>query len=243
VQVFYQPIIRTATGKICGYEALARWIDPELGAISPAQFIPTLEEYHAIHKLDCFIVKKVCEDMRALIDQGEPIVPVSVNLSQLDFSLCDVFDQVERYRTHYGIDSDMIDIEITESALNENADHLQAEIKHFRDAGYHVWIDDFGSGYSSLNNLMSYDLDVLKLDLEFLRTYDRNPHAAALIKRIVQMSKDMDMQPLQEGVETAEHFEFLKSIECERAQGYYFAKPMAIDDSRKATRLKGLEWE
>ena len=243
IKVFYQPVIRVATGRICGYEALARWIDPKMGTLSPSQFIPTLEEYRLIHKLDCFVFKKVCEDLHALYTLGEPVEPVSVNLSQIDFEMIDVFEQAEHYRSLYGVPRNYIDLEITESALNADFEHLQQEIKRFRDAGYHIWIDDFGSGYSSLNNLLNYDSDVLKLDLEFLRTLDRNPNAAGLIRHIVEGAKQMGMQPLQEGVETEEHLEFLRSIGCERVQGYYFAKPMAIDESRIATRAKGLEWE
>ena len=243
-KVFYQPVLRVATGKICGYEALARWIDPKMGFLSPADFIVTLEEYHMIHKVDCFIIKKVCEDISSLMDMGEPVVPVSINLSRLDFELCDIFEITERYRNLYGVPREMIDIEITESALNDNSEHLKQEVNRFRNAGYHIWIDDFGSGYSSLNTLTEYDFDVLKLDLEFMRTYDVKPKRAGnLIKNIVFTAKEAGIEPLQEGVETAEHFEFLKSIGCERAQGYYFAKPMPIDESRKFTREKGLKWE
>ncbi len=243
VKVFYQPVIRVETGKICGYEALARWIDPKMGFLSPADFIVTLEEFHEIHKVDCFIVKKVCEDMCTLMEMGEPVVPVSINLSRLDFELCNIFEIIERYRMLYNIPREMLDIEITESALSADSSHFQTEVKRFRKAGYHIWIDDFGSGYSSLNNLLDYDFDVLKLDLVFLRTYDRNPRAADLIKFIVLCANEMGVEPLQEGVETAEHFEFLKSIGCIRAQGFYFAKPMEIGESRAYTKEKGFVWE
>lgn len=243
VKVFYQPVIRVATGRICGYEALARWIDPKMGTLSPSKFIPTLEEYRLVHKLDLFMFRKVCIDLNALVTLGEPVEPVSVNLSQIDFEMCNIFEEAEHIRKQYDLPSKLIDIEITESALNADFEHLQAEIKRFRDAGYHIWIDDFGSGYSSLNNLLNYDSDVLKLDLEFLRTYDKNPLAAELIRHIVQGAKELGVNPLQEGVETEEHLQLLRAIGCERAQGYYFAKPMAIDESRIATRAKGLEWE
>ena len=243
IKVFYQPVIRVATGRICGYEALARWIDPKMGTLSPSQFIPTLEEYRLIHKLDLFMFRKVCADLHTLVTRGEPVEPVSVNLSQIDFEMCDIFDEAENMRKEYDLPTKLIDIEITESALNADFEHLQDEIKRFRNAGYHIWIDDFGSGYSSLNNLLNYDSDVLKLDLEFLRTYDKNPLAAELIRHIVEGAKELGVNPLQEGVETEEHLQLLRAIGCERAQGYYFAKPMAIDESRIATRAKGLEWE
>ena len=243
IEVFYQPVIRVTTGRICGYEALARWIDPKMGFLSPADFIGTLEEYHMIHKMDTFIVKKVCENLRMLMDMGEPVVPVSINLSRLDFELCDIFEITETYRRQYGIDRELLDIEITESSLNDDSSRLQEGVKKFHAAGYQIWIDDFGSGYSSLNNLLDYDFNVLKLDLEFLRTFDRHPKAAELIRHIVQGAIDMGVQPLQEGVETEVHFNFLKEIGCERAQGYYFAKPMGLKESREFTREKGLQWE
>lgn len=243
IKVFYQPVIRVATGEICGYEALARWIDPKFGFLSPADFIETLEKFHLIHKIDSFIIKKVCEDYSHFRDIGEPIVPVSVNLSRLDFELCDIVEIVENYRRLYNVPREMLDIEVTESALNEKSDHLKNECKKFRTSGYQIWIDDFGSGYSSLNTLMEYDFDVLKLDMEFLRTYDKNPRTGNLINYIVYAAIEMGVKPLTEGVETEEHYEFLKEIGCDRAQGYYFGKPMPMEETRKFTRAKGLVWE
>jgi EAL domain-containing protein (putative c-di-GMP-specific phosphodiesterase class I) len=241
--VYYQPIVRVRTGKICGYEALARWIDDEMGYLPPRKFINTLEEYHLIQKVDTYIIEQVCKDLRRLIDAGEDVVPVSVNLSRLDFELCDIFGLTEACRQKHGIAPNMLDIEITESALNDSAEHLKNEIRKFREAGYHIWIDDFGSGYSSLNNLLDYEFDVLKLDMEFMRTYDEHPQASELIKNIVKSGRDLGVEPLQEGVERQEHVDFLKSIDCERMQGYFFAKPMSLDESRRTTLEKGLSWE
>ena len=243
IKVYYQPIIRVATGKICGYEALARWEDPKSGLIPPAKFILTLEEFHMIHKVDTYIIRRVCEDLCHLLEAGEPVVPVSVNLSQIDFELCDIFELTEHFRSRCGLPRELIDIEITESALNSDSAHLKQEVRRFRSAGYHIWIDDFGSGYSSLNHLLDYDFDVLKLDLEFLRTYDRHPRACQLMHHIFQGAADLGVQPLQEGVEREEHLQFLRSVGCERAQGYYFARPLPMEQSRAYTREKGLEWE
>ena len=243
LKVFYQPILRVETGKICGYEALARWDDPKMGMLSPGVFIATLEEFHMIHKADTFIIRKVCEDLCQLLEEGKPVVPVSVNLSRLDFELCDIFALTENFRSRYNLPRNLIDIEITESALNDDSSHLQREVQRFRGAGYHIWIDDFGSGYSSLNHLMNYEFDVLKLDLEFLRTYDKQPRTGRLIRHMVQLALDMGVVPLQEGVETKEHFDFLKSIGCKCVQGYYFAKPLPLEESRAFTQSKGLEWE
>ncbi|MBQ3842377.1 MAG: GGDEF and EAL domain-containing protein [Ruminiclostridium sp.] len=243
IKVFYQPVIRVKTGEICGYEALARWIDPKVGFLSPADFIETLEKFHLIHKIDTFIIKKVCEDYCELRDRGEPLVPVSINLSRLDFELCDIVEVVEHYTRLYNIPRDMLDLEVTESALNNKSDRLKYDCKKIRDLGYQIWIDDFGSGYSSLNTLMEYDFDVLKLDMEFLRTYDKNAKTGHLINYIVYAAEEMGVHTLTEGVEHEEHFEFLKKIGCGKAQGYYFSKPMAMKESREFTREKGLVWE
>ena len=243
IQVFYQPVIRVETGEICGYEALARWIDPVMGFLSPADFIETLENFHLIHQVDICIIRKVCEDYKKLKEAGEPLVPVSINLSRLDFELCDIFDVIEKTREEFGVPREMLDLEVTESALNDNSDLIKAETQRFHDTGYHVWIDDFGSGYSSLNILTEYTFDVLKLDLVFLRSYDHNPRTGDLLAYIISGARGMGIEPLTEGAETKEHYEFLKKIGCERAQGYYFGKPQPMEETRKLAREKGMVWE
>ncbi|MCR5817327.1 MAG: GGDEF and EAL domain-containing protein [Ruminococcus sp.] len=243
IKVYYQPVIRVRTGEICGYEALVRWIDPRMGILSPADFIETLEQFHLIHIVDKYVVKRVCEDFKALAEDGEPVVPVSVNISRLDFELCDIFGIIEQIREEYGIPQDMLDIEITESALNDNVGYIKSECEKMKKLGYHIWLDDFGSGYSSLNTIADYDFDVLKLDLVFLRSLDRNPKTAVLMKFIMQGARAMGLAPLCEGVETQEHFEFLKKAGCERAQGYLFGKPMPLEETRAFTAGKGLVWE
>ena len=243
IKIFYQPVIRVKTGELCGYEALARWKDPDVGMLSPADFIETLEQSHLIHKLDCFIIKKVCEDYKKLKNAGEPLVPVSINLSRLDFDLCDIGRVIDDYRDEYDVPKNMLDIEITESALNDDSEGMKKEIKRLNDSGHQIWIDDFGSGYSSLNTLVEYVFDVLKLDMEFLRTFDRNKNMGKLLEQIVSVTNKLGKLALQEGVETKEHYEFLKSIGCEKCQGYYFGKPQPMEETREATRSKGIVWE
>lgn len=243
IKVYYQPVIRVRTDEICGYEALVRWVDDTVGFLSPADFIETLEQFHLIHKLDSYVIEKVCEDYNKLEEKGLPLVPVSVNLSRLDFELCDIFEVVESARQKFGVPMNMLDLEITESALNENSDFLKLECEHFHDVGYSIWIDDFGSGYSSLNTLTEYPFDVLKLDLVFLRSYDKNEKTGPLLAYIVKGALGMGLQPLIEGVETKEHYEFLKEIGCERAQGYYFSKPQPMYELRAYIEEKGFQWE
>ena len=243
IKVFYQPVIRVATGQICGYEALVRWQDPTYGMLSPGDFIETLEQFHLIYLVDRYVVRKVCEDYRLLIDRGEPVVPVSINISRMDFDVCDIFTSVEETRKKYDVPRNMIDIEITESALNNNESYIKAECEKMRRLGYSLWLDDFGSGYSSLNTIAEFNFDVLKLDLVFLRCFDHNPKTAMLMSYIIDGSKAMGLAPLCEGVESEVHYEFLKQKGCVRAQGYYFGKPMPLEETRAFTRSKGMTWE
>ncbi len=243
IKVFYQPVIRVKSGDICGYEALVRWVDPKIGMLSPADFIDTLEQFHLIHLVDTYVIKKVCGDYKALCEAGKPVVPVSINISRLDFELCDIFGIVEDTRKEYDMPVSLLDLEITESALNDNVGYIKSECDRMRSLGYRVWLDDFGSGYSSLNTLAEYNFDVLKLDLIFLRNYDHNVKTGKLMAYIISGARGMGLEPLCEGVESEEHFAFLKENGCEMAQGYFFGKPMPMEESRTFTTQKGMKWE
>ncbi len=243
IKVYYQPVVRTRTGEICGYEALVRWVDPKMGLLNPGDFISTLEQYHLIHLVDTYMVKKVCEDYVQLKKEGKDLVPVSLNISRLDFELCDIFGIVESTRQKYDVPRNMLDLEITESALDQNGGYIKSECDKMRDLGYSIWIDDFGSGYSSLNTVAEYNFDVLKLDMVFMRSYSNNSKTAKLLTFIMEGARAMTVAPLCEGVETKEQYEFLKSIGCERVQGYYFGKPMPMEETRAMTMAKGMVWE
>lgn len=243
IKVYYQPVVRTRSGEICGYEALVRWVDPKMGLLNPGDFISTLEQYHLIHLVDTYMVKKVCEDYVQLKKEGKDLVPVSLNISRLDFELCDIFGIVESTRQKYDVPRNMLDLEITESALDQNGGYIKSECDKMRDLGYSIWIDDFGSGYSSLNTVAEYNFDVLKLDMVFMRSYSNNSKTAKLLTFIMEGTRAMTVAPLCEGVETKEQYEFLKSIGCERVQGYYFGKPMPMEETRAMTMAKGMVWE
>ena len=232
ITVLYQPIVRLATGKICEAEALARWNDPEIGIISPAKFIPTLEQYREIHKLDIYAMRNVCADYKVRREAGLPLLPVSVNLSRLDFELCDIIQEIESAVSLCGIPRNMMRIEITESINDEDMTALNLGIEKFRMMGYEVWMDDFGSGYSSLNVLKDYSFDTIKFDMKFLHGFDVNKSEKAkyIISSNLEMARLMGMQALAEGVETAEQLEYLRSIGFDKAQGYYFGRPMELDD-------------
>ena len=240
IKIYYQPVVRTITETFCGMEALARWIDPQYGFLNPAVFIGALEDSRQIHKLDSHVIELVCKEMRAEIDQGHPVVPVSFNLSRLDFVGCDIFDVVERTLEKYSIDHELIRVEITESIMASDP-YVQREIERFRLAGYEVWMDDFGSGYSSLNTLKDYKFDELKIDMAFLSNL--NEVSRIIISSMVRMSKHLGLKTLAEGVETREQMEFLKEIGCEKAQGYFYGKPQPLNDTMKHMADAGIAVE
>ncbi|MBR1440378.1 MAG: EAL domain-containing protein [Lachnospiraceae bacterium] len=227
---FYQPVVRTTTGVICGCEALARWLDPELGMISPGDFIPILEEIHMIHKLDLHIVEDVCHDIRKALDAGLKVSPISINLSRLDFQLCDAFAEVEAIRKKYNVHPRMLHVEVTESAMNDDTGYMNEVLDKFREAQYEIWMDDFGSDYSSLNSLQDYEVDTLKLDMKFLKNFEKNAKSGIIIESVVDMAKRLEINTLTEGVETRAQSEFLKRIGCEKMQGFLFYKPMSAKE-------------
>lgn len=232
IRVYYQPLIRILSGRLCGLEALARWDDPEYGLLSPADFISILEDAHLIHHLDLYMAECVCRDIRRMLDRGDTVVPVSINLSRLDFDLCDMPDSIDEIVRRYDLSPQLLDIEITESALSEAGDSLKQSLQSFRNRGYRIWMDDFGSQYSSLNTLKDYDFNVLKIDMTFLSGFNdpqRSEKTKTIVRSVINMASELGIQTLCEGVETMEQLLFLRDSGCEIAQGFLFSKPLAIE--------------
>ncbi len=241
IRPFYQPVVFSDDFKMCGVEALARWIDPVYGFLSPGAFIPVLEEYNQIHKLDLCIMRNVCKDLRDMLDKGMHTVPCSINFSRRDFENTDIYAELEKVVEQYQVPRNALHIEITESALTENDEELKEVTEKLRSAGYEVWLDDFGSGYSSLNVLKDYRFNVMKIDMVFLKNFNGNVRTKVLLQSIVNLANIMEMSTLTEGVETLEQADFLKEIGCKKLQGYYFGKPMALPellDTVKSGKLK-----
>lgn|GEM_PF-597196 len=241
IETWYQPEIRTLTGKICGFEALCRWNDPVRGILSPAVFIPVLEDAHLISRLDMRMLENVCRDMTSFFDQDTVVVPVSINLSRNDFLGIDAFREVHAILQTYHIPPELIHIEITESVLEADPEYLRLQLKHFHDAGYEIWMDDFGSHYSTLNILKDFDFDVLKIDQAFVRNIEGNQKARTLVASVVNMAKHLHTHTLCEGVETSQQIDFLRTIGCEQLQGFYFSKPQPLCEIRKLIPALGLE--
>lgn len=227
LQVYYQPVVRTLTGRLSGVEALVRWHDPVYGLLTPNQFIPVLEEERLIDKLDAFVVRECGRQLRRRLDEKKPVVPVSFNISRLDFQLTDPFAVVEAVVQEYELPRELLRVELTETAMVSDSENIMHMIERFRSSGYEVWLDDFGSGYSSLNVLKDYHFDELKIDMEFLRVF--NDTSRQIITSVVMMAKAIGIHTLAEGVETLEQVEFLRSIGCEKIQGYYYGRPMPYE--------------
>ncbi len=228
IKIYFQPVIGTKENHLVAMEALTRWIDPIYGFLPPGDFISILEDSNLIYKLDIFVINKVCEKLRYELDLGHQIVPISINLSRADFTACQPFDELEKAVAKYNIDRKYICIEITESIAMKDPKLITKAINQFRDAGYEVWMDDFGSGYSSLNVLKDYPFDEIKIDMAFLRNF--NDKSKTIISSTISMAKKLHIRTLTEGVETKEHFNFLKDVGCERIQGYYFSKPLPYEE-------------
>ncbi|PWJ59106.1 MULTISPECIES: EAL domain-containing response regulator [unclassified Fibrobacter] len=229
-KVYYQPVMEAATGKIASAEALIRWIHPKRGFVRPDLFIPVLEKDGYISKLDLFVDLKVHSVVKEWKKQGLPTVPVSVNLSWMDFYDADmirfILDRLESNKTEPG----EIRYEITESsfaALKENHDEV---LKDMQRLGAWLLMDDFGSGYSSLGMLMNYKFNILKIDMSIVRKLEEKPEVPHIVELIINMCHHLGMKVVAEGVETESQLNFLKNAGCDYIQGYYFSKPLPEED-------------
>ncbi|MBQ6150761.1 MAG: EAL domain-containing protein [Mogibacterium sp.] len=230
IRVYLQPIVRTVNERVCDVEALARWIDPEKGFMSPADFIPVLEESGQIYKLDLFIVEQILELMKGRKEKGFKLIPHSINLSRSDFDTCDIVEEIRSRVDASGIERDRITIEMTESMIGSDFEFIKTQVDRFRSLGFPVWMDDFGSGYSSLDVLQSIKFDLIKFDMSFMRKLDEGEEGKIILTELMRMATSLGVDTVCEGVETEEQVRFLRDIGCAKLQGYYFSKPLPFED-------------
>ncbi|MBQ8825854.1 MAG: bifunctional diguanylate cyclase/phosphodiesterase [Oscillospiraceae bacterium] len=223
--IYYQPQYDHLAGVLTGAEALVRWSHPERGIIAPGVFIPIFEKNGFITVLDFYVFEEVCAFLRRCIDRGFPVVPVSSNFSRYDIFQPDFVDQLERIRKKYNIPVEYLRIEITESSVLGGSQTVNEIISRLHSCGYIVEMDDFGSGYSSLNVLKDIDLDLIKLDMEFL-SEDGTGKGETILSAVVKMAKKLNISVIAEGVESIEQADFLKDIGCNIIQGFYYSKPL-----------------
>lgn len=233
--IFYaQPQCDISTGKIVGAESLVRWNHRSKGIIPPGAFIPVLEKNGFIADLDKYIWEEVCKWIRGWIDQGNTPIPISVNISRIDIFSMDVPSYILMLVHKYSLPVNLLKIEITESAYAEDDDRIRQSVKMLQDAGFYVMMDDFGSGYSSLNMLKSVAVDVLKLDMRFLdMTEEEANKGIGILESVVNMSRQMGLPIIVEGVETKGQEDFLVSMGCRYAQGYYYYRPLPLQEFEK----------
>lgn len=229
--VYLQPKHNTETGALSGAEALVRWVHPELGFISPGEFIPLFERNGFIVKLDFFVWEEVCRLLHEWIAAGITPVPVSINASRADFLAADLPEKLCNLIEQYELPPELLHIEVTESAYTDNPQQIIEMTSTLRDIGFQIEMDDFGTGYSSLNMLSELPIDVLKLDMRFMKCGDNKlkGNKRNILSFVVGLSKWLQLPTVAEGVETAEEVEVLRSMGCNYIQGYYFSRPMPPD--------------
>lgn len=225
----YQPQYNHSTGKMIGAEALMRWNDPENGFQSPADFIPVLENNGLIYRADLNAFEIICKFIKYCIDNEVPLVPISFNISRYDIYEHDYVHEIEKIRKKYNIPVKYLRAEITESSAIGGIDLVASLLRDLHECGYIVEMDDFGSGYSSLNILKDLDVDVIKLDMRFLKG-DLQGRGGTILSSIVQMTKWLNTPTIAEGVETIEKADYMRSIGCNYIQGYLYSKPVPKDE-------------
>ena len=233
--VYFQPKHYTESGAVAGAEALVRWNHPELGFLSPVDFIPLFESSGFVSKLDSYMLNQVCGVLREWIDEGIKPIPISVNISRADFEVENLPELIEKIVDAFNLDHELIHLEITESAYTDHPQKIISTLTALQDMGFLIEMDDFGSGYSSLNMLSELPINILKLDMRFIQSGKRHAIGSKqnILSFIISLSKWLQFPTVAEGVETKEEFELLRTMGCDLIQGYYFAKPMPVSDFKE----------
>ncbi|RAU22225.1 signal transduction protein [Paramagnetospirillum kuznetsovii] len=236
--VFYQPKVSADADKIVGAEALIRWMDPERGMISPADFIPIAEESGQIEAIGTWVLWKSCQQNKAWQDLGLNPIKVSVNVSARQFHSRTLMDSVVDVLDRTGLDPKWLELEITESMLMNDVDTAVRKMKALRDLGIGLSIDDFGTGYSSLSYLGRFPITTLKIDRAFIADVDTNPKTAEIARAIIGLSRGLNLEVVAEGAEIAAHVSFLRDNGCDTVQGFYYSRPVAAGDFEKMMRMR-----
>ena len=237
--VYMQPKYSAVKEEIVGAEALVRWEHPEKGLIFPSSFVPLFESNGFIVKVDYFILESVCKCIRNWLNEGVEPVTVSVNLSRVHLYNTDLVERLVEITDRYRIPHHLIEFELTETVLFEELGQLISVMAKLKQAGFVLSMDDFGSGYSSLNMLKQLPVDILKLDKAFLDNFDASETGQkekTIVSHIISMAKALDMEVLAEGVESKDQKDFLLSANCDMIQGYYYAKPMKLENFDRELR-------
>lgn len=240
-KIHLQPIYSVASEKPVSAEALVRWYHPQRGLISPADFIPLFERNGFISKLDAYVWEEVCKFIKTEQNKGNVVVPISVNVSRINLYNANICNDIIGLTKKYGIEPEMLKLEITESAYTDNPRQLLKVMETLQKYGFEVLMDDFGSGYSSLNMLKDVPVDILKIDMKFIEDLEVSSRAGSVMTNVIRMAKWLNMSVVAEGVETKAQLVVLRNIGCDKVQGYYLSKPLPTEEFEKL--MAGEEFE
>ena len=223
----YQPLVDLQTGQISGMEALLRWVHPELGSVSPVEFIPLAEESGLIKGLGEWVLRQACRDIRGWLDKGIEVPHVAVNVSPLQFRDSDLMGQIRRALAEFKVAPERLYIEVTESALMDDVPRSEAMLNELKELGLKLSLDDFGTGYSSLSYLKRFPFDKVKIDQSFVRDITSSQSDQVLVKVIISMAHGLGLKVIAEGVETEAQCEIMRTSVCDEIQGFYFSRPIS----------------
>jgi diguanylate cyclase (GGDEF)-like protein/PAS domain S-box-containing protein len=229
LSLHYQPKVDLRTGLIAGCEALLRWRHPQRGMIPPAKFIPIAEQTGLIVPIGRWVIEEACRQSLSWQAAGLPCIRIAVNLSARQFRLGDLADTMGAVLADFGLNSDLLELEITESMIMDDPERASKTLHELKKLGLHLSLDDFGTGYSSLNYLRRFPVDSLKIDQSFIHDVTTDPSGASVVASIVDIAHNLNLVAIAEGVETSEQLDFLVANECDVVQGYLFSKPLPAD--------------
>jgi EAL domain-containing protein (putative c-di-GMP-specific phosphodiesterase class I) len=228
--LYYQPKVDLATGRITGAEALIRWQHPQRGMVPPIEFIPLAEETGLIIQIGSWVIRAVCAQQAAWRREDIPLVPVALNLSTLQFRESNVLKIVTDALSESGLESEWIELELTESLVMFNPEEAEKTMRAFRKQGLSLSLDDFGTGYSSLAYLKRFPFNSVKIDRAFVSDVTNSQDDAAIASAIIGMAHSLRMKVIAEGVETREQLDFLRAKQCDQFQGYFFSRPVPAQE-------------
>lgn len=230
---YLQPVYDLVTGTIVSAEALVRWLHPAKGLIPPAKFINLFEKNGLISQLDRYVWNQVAVEMETRLAAGKPCVPISINVSRVDFFTTTLLDELDEIVTSHHLPKNMLRVEVTESAYTDDPTRIMNIVSALRTKGFSVLLDDFGSGYSSFNTLKDIPIDILKIDMKFLEGFETSARAGCILETIVAMAKRLNLEVIAEGVETKAQAQFLHTIGCRHVQGFLYSPPVPLTRFRK----------
>ena len=233
LQVYYQPVVDVKTGQIASAEALIRWHHSEKGFLSPGFFIPALEESGHISELDDYVIHQVSDFLMDRYHAGKNVVPVSVNLSWMDFYDEKIMEDILDKCKNNDLEEKLIRLEVTETSYAAMGESRNSILESFRTEGVKIMMDDFGTGYSSFGMLQQYNFDIMKIDMSFIRQIETNPKTKSMLRFLIDMAHEMGIHIVAEGVETEVQADFLKKSHCDYIQGYYYYRPIPQEEFRK----------